>query len=110
VPQLEVPPAPPQGTSDARGDPDRDDNGGSSSHSTEPPKEQKLEGWVARPITRDAASGCHFDDALDTLLRRAFDRHNWSIKYHCVVYQHSRGLYLDQWEATFLVRHLDNDL
>jgi hypothetical protein len=69
-----------------------------------------LEGWIARPITRDAACGCHFHDALDTLLRRAFDRHTWSIEYRCVVYQHRRGLYPGQWEATCLVRRLDNDL
>jgi hypothetical protein len=46
------------------------------------------EGWIARPITRDAARWCHFHDALDTLLRRAFDQHTWSIEYCCVVYQH----------------------
>jgi hypothetical protein len=86
MPQLEVPPAPPQGTPTARGDPDRDDDGGSSSHSTEPSKEQEREGWVARPITRDAARGCHFHGALDTLMCRAFDRQTWSIKYHYVVY------------------------
>jgi hypothetical protein len=53
---------------------------------------------------------CHFHDALDTLLRRPFDRHTWSIEYHCAVYQHRRGLYPDQWEATCLVRHPDDDL
>jgi hypothetical protein len=91
VPQLEVPRAPPQRTPVAGGDPDGDDDdGGSSSHSTKPSKEQEPEGWVARPITRDATCGCHFHDALDTLLRRAFDRHKtWSIEYH------SRGLYPD---------------
>jgi hypothetical protein len=36
-------------------------------------KEQEPEGWIARPITRNAAHGCHFHDALDTLLHRAFD-------------------------------------
>jgi hypothetical protein len=49
-------------------------------------EEQELEGWVARPITRDAARGCHFDDALDTLLHRALDRRTWSIDYRCVVF------------------------
>jgi hypothetical protein len=63
---------------------------------------------IARPISRDAARWCHFHDALDTLLRRAFDRHTWSIEYHYVVYQHRRGLYPDQWEATCLVRHSDD--
>jgi hypothetical protein len=43
-------------------------------------------------------------------LRRAFDRHTCSIEYRCVVYQHRRGLYLDQWEATCLVRRPDDDL
>jgi hypothetical protein len=43
-------------------------------------------------------------------MRRAFDRHTWSIEYHCVVYQHRRGLYLDQWEATCLVHRPDDDL
>jgi hypothetical protein len=73
-------------------------------------EEPEPEGWIARPITRDAARGCHFHDALDTLLRQAFDRHTWSIEYRCVVYQHCRGLYSDQWEATCLVRRRDNDL
>jgi hypothetical protein len=114
APQPEMPPTPPQGIPAAGGDPDEDgddDNaGGSSSHGTELSEEPKLEGWIARPITRATARGCHFHDALDTLLRRAFDRHTWSIEYHCVVYQHRRGFYLDQWEATFLVRRPDDDL
>jgi hypothetical protein len=80
------------------------------SHDTERSDETEPEGWVARPITRDVARGCHFHDALDTLLRRAFDRHTWSIEYCCVVYQHHRGLYPDQWEATCLVRRPDGDL
>jgi hypothetical protein len=107
--QLEVPPAPPLGTLAAREDPDGDDDdGGSSSHSLELSEEQ--EGWIALPITRDAARGCHFHDAFDTLLRRAFDRHTWSIEYRCVVYQHRHGLYPDQWEATCLVRCPEDDL
>jgi hypothetical protein len=113
APQLEMPLAPPQGIPTAGGDPDGDDNddvGGSSSHNTELSEEQEPEGWITRRITRDAAHACHFHDALDTLLRRAFDRHTWSIEYHCVVYQHRRGLYPDQWEATCLVRRPDNDL
>jgi hypothetical protein len=75
-----------------------------------PSEEQEPEGWVTQPITRDAACGCHFHDALDTLLCRTFNRHTWSIEYHCVVYQHSRGLYPDQWEATCLVHHPDDHL
>jgi hypothetical protein len=109
-----MPPAPQQGIPAAGGDPDKDrdndDTGGSSSHDMERSKEPEPEGWIARPITRDAAHGCHFHDALDTLLRRAFDRHTWSIEYRCVVYQHRHGLYPDQWEATWLVRRPDNDL
>jgi hypothetical protein len=89
---------------------DDDDTSGSSSHSTELSEEQEPEGWIARPITRDAARRCHFHDALDTLLRWAFDRHTWSIEYRYVVYQHGRGLYPDQWEATCLVRRPDDDL
>jgi hypothetical protein len=108
-----MPPAPPQGIPAAGGDPDRDgDNdgtGGSSSHGTELSEESEPEGWTARPITHDAAHGCHFHDALDTLLCRAFDRHTWSIEYHCVVYQHRRVLYLDQWEATCLMHRPDDD-
>jgi hypothetical protein len=73
-------------------------------------EEPELGGWIARPITRDATRGCHFHDALDTLLRQAFDRHTWSIEYHCEVYQHCCGLYPDQWEATCLVHHSDDDL
>jgi hypothetical protein len=109
-----MPPAPPQGIPAAGGDPDEDgdddDAGGRSSQDTELSEEPELDGWSARPITRDAARGCHFHDALDTLLRQAFDQHTWSIEYRCVVYQHRRGLYLDQWEATCLVRHPDDDL
>src|SRR5688572_9433815 len=107
-------PAPPQGIPAVGGDPDGDgdddDAGGSSSHSTERSEDPELEGWIARPITRDAARRCHFHDALDTLLRRAFDRHTWSVEYRCVVYQHSRGVYLDRWEATCLVRCSKNSL
>jgi hypothetical protein len=114
APQPEMPPAPPQGILAAGGDPDEDgdddDASGSSSHDTEHSEEPEPDGWIARPITRDTARGCHFHDALDTLLRRAFDRHTWSIEYHCVVYQHRRELYPDQWEATCLVRRPDDDL
>jgi hypothetical protein len=111
APQPEMPPAPPQGIPAAGGDPDGDDDaGGSSSHGTERSEEPEPEGWIMRPITRDAARGCHFYDALDTMLRRAFDRHTWSIEYHSLVYQHHRGLYPDQWEATCLVRRPDDDL
>jgi hypothetical protein len=73
-------------------------------------EELEPEGWIARPITRDTARGCHLHDTLDTLLRRAFDRHTWSIEYRCLVYQHHRKLYPDQWEATCLVRRPDDDL
>jgi hypothetical protein len=112
APQPEMPPAPPQVIQAAGGDPDGDgdDASGSSSHGMELSEESESEGWIARPITRDAARGCHFHDAHDTLLRRAFDRHTWSIEYRCVVYQHRRGLYPDQWEATCLVRRPDDDL
>jgi hypothetical protein len=115
APQPEMPPAPPQGIPTARGDPNRDrdgddDDSGNLSHSTELSKEPEPEGWIARPITRDAARKCHFHNALNTLLCWAFDRHTWSIKYCCVVYQYRRGLYPDQWEATCLVCHPDDDL
>jgi hypothetical protein len=95
APQLEMPPAPPQGIPAAGGDPDRDDNdaSGSSSHNTELLEEQEPEGWIARPISHDTAHRGNFHDALDTLLCRAFDRDTWSIEYHCVVYQHRCGLY-----------------
>jgi hypothetical protein len=88
TPQLEMSPAPPQGIPAAGGDLDGDDDdaGGSLSHGTERSEEPEPEGWIARPITHDAARGCHFHDALDTLLRRAFARHTWSIEYRCVVY------------------------
>jgi hypothetical protein len=101
APQPEMPPAPPQGIPAAGGDPngdgDDDDAGVSSSHGLERSEETELEGWIARPINLDTARGCHFHDALDTMLRRAFDRHTWSIEYRCVVYHHRRGLYPDQW-------------
>jgi hypothetical protein len=92
---LEAPPAPPLSTPAAGvaagGDPDDGGGDSSSSHDTDFSADQEPEGWVARPITRDAARGCHFHDALDTLLRRALDRHTWSIEYRCVVFQHSCG-------------------
>jgi hypothetical protein len=91
---------------------DLDDGGGdsSSSHSTDLSADQEPEGWVARPITRDAARGCHFQDVLDTLLRQALDQRTWSIEYSCVVFQHSRGVYPDRWEVTCLVRRPENSL
>jgi hypothetical protein len=111
---LEAPLAPPLSASAARvaagGDPDDGGGDSSSSHGTDLSEEQELEGWVARPITRDAARGCHFHDALDTLLRRALDWHTWSIEYLCVVFLHSRGVYPDRWEATCLVRRPENSL
>ena len=111
---LEVPPAPPLSTPAAGvaagGDPDDGGDDSSSSHNTDLSADQEPEGWVARPITRDAARGCHLHDALDTLLRRALDRRTWSIEYHCVVFQHSRKVYPDRWEATCLVRRLENSL
>jgi hypothetical protein len=83
---LEAPPAPPLSAPAAGGDPD--DGGGDSSlsHITNLSADQEPEGWVARPITRDATRGCHFHDALDTLLRQALNRRTWSIEYHCVVF------------------------
>jgi hypothetical protein len=99
VPPLEAPPAPPLGVSAAGvavGDPSDRGDDSSSSHNTDLSEEQESEGWegwVARPITRDAARGCRFHDALDTLLRQALDRRTWSIEYCCVVFQHSRGVY-----------------
>jgi hypothetical protein len=111
---LEAPPAPPLGAPTSRvaagGDPDDGGGDDSSSHDTDFSANQEPEGWVARPITRDAARGCHFHDALDTLLRRALNRRTWSIEYRCVVYQHSRGVYPDRWEATCLVRRPENSL
>jgi hypothetical protein len=111
---LDAPRAPPLSTPAAGvaigGDPDHGGGDSSSSHSTVLSEEQELEGWVARPVTRDAARGCHFHDALDTLLRQALDRRTWSIEYRCVVFQHSRGVYPDRWEATCLVCRLENSL
>jgi hypothetical protein len=111
---LEAPPAPPLSAPAAwvaaKGDPDDGGGDSSSSHDIDLSEEQELEGWVARPITRDTARGCHFHDALDTLLCQALDRRTWSIEYRYVVFQHSRGVYPDHWEATCLVRHLENSL
>jgi hypothetical protein len=70
---LEVPPTPPLSAPAAGvaigGDPDDGGDDSSSSHSTDLSTNQEPEGWVARPITRDASRGCHLHDALDTLLR-----------------------------------------
>jgi hypothetical protein len=111
---LEATPATPLSASAAgvaaRGDPDDGGGNDSSSFSTDLSAVQELEGWVARPITRDAARWCHFHDALNTLLRQALDRCTWSIKYRCVVFQHSPGVYPDRWEATCLVRRPENSL
>jgi hypothetical protein len=111
---LEAPPSPPLSAPvtkvAAGGDPDNGGGDSSSSHDTDFSADQESEGWVARTITRDAARGCHFHDALDTLLRRALDRRTWSIEYRCVVFQHSRGVYRDRWEATRLVRRPENSL
>jgi hypothetical protein len=70
----------------AKGDPNNEGGDSRSSFSTDLSVDQEPEGWVARPITRDVARGCHFHDALDTLLRQALDRRTWSIEYHCVVF------------------------
>jgi hypothetical protein len=114
VPPLEAPPAPPLGVPATGvaigGDPDDGGDDSSFSHSIDLSEEQEPEGWVARPITRDVARGCHFHDALETLLRQALDRRTWSIKYRCVVFQHSRGVYPDRWEVTCLVRRPENSL
>jgi hypothetical protein len=111
---LEAPPAPPLSTPvagvAAGGDPDDGGSDSSSSHSTNLSDDQELEGWVARPIARYAARGCHFQDALDTLLRQALDRRTWPIEYRYVVFQHSREVYPDRWEATCLVRRPENCL
>jgi hypothetical protein len=111
---LDAPPAPPLSAPAAGvaagGDPDDGDGDNSSSFSIDLFADQELEGWVARPITHDAARGCHFHDALDTLLCQALDRRTWSIKYRCVVFQHRRGVYPDRWEATCLVRRPENSL
>jgi hypothetical protein len=115
VPSLEAPPAPPLGVPAAGvaigGDPN--DGGGddsSSSHSTDLLEEQEPEGWVAQPITRDTARGCHFHDVLDTLLRQALDQRTWSIEYRCVVFQHSHEAYPDHWEVTRVVCHPKDSL
>jgi hypothetical protein len=111
---LEAPPAPPLDAPAPRvaagGDPDDGGGDSSSSHGTDFSADQEPKGWVARPITRDVVRGCHFHDALDTLLRRALGRRTWSIEYRYVVYQHSRGAYPDRWEATCLVRCPENSL
>ena len=100
MPPLEAPPAPPLSVLASGvavgGDPNDGGDNSSSSQSTNLSEEQEPEGWVARPITRDAARGCHFHDALDTLLRQALDWRTWSIEYRCVVFQHSRGVYPDR--------------
>jgi hypothetical protein len=111
---LEAPPAPPLSAPAAGvaagGDPDDGGGNSSSSHNTDLSEEQELERWVARPITSDTTRECHFHDALDTLLRHALDWRTWSIEYRCVVFQHSRGVYPDRWEATFLVRRPENSI
>jgi hypothetical protein len=111
---LEAPPAPPLSALAAGvpigGDPNDEGGDSSSSFSTHLSAEQEPEGWVARPITRDIARGCHFHDVLDTLLRQALDRRTWSIEYRCAVFQQSRRVYPDRWEATCLVHHPENSL
>jgi hypothetical protein len=93
---LEAPPTPPLSAPvpgvAAGGDPDDGGGDSSSSHDTDLSADQEPEGWVARPITRDAARGCHFHDALDTLLHQTLDWRTWSIEYRCVVSALSWGL------------------
>jgi hypothetical protein len=105
VPPLEAPPVPPLGVPATGvavgGDPNDGGDNSSSSHSIDLSEEQELEGWVARPITHDVARGCHFHDALDTLLCQTLDRRTWSIEYRCVVFQHSRGVYPDRWRLAW---------
>jgi hypothetical protein len=98
-----MPPAPPQGIPAAGGDPDGDDDDacGSSSHDTELSEESKPAGWIARPITRELLAGVTFT-TLSTPC--CVGPSTWSVEYRCVVYQHRRRLYPDQWEATCLVR------
>jgi hypothetical protein len=90
---LEAPPTPPLDAPAPRvaagGDPDDGGGNNSSSHDIDFSADQEPEGWVARPITRDAARESHFHDAL---------------------VQHSRGVYPDRWEATCLVRRPENSL
>jgi hypothetical protein len=111
---LEAPPTPPLSAPTAGvaagGDPNDGGGNNNSSFNIDLSADQEPEGWVARPITRDAARGYHFHDALDTLLRQALNRRTWSIEYRCVVFQHNRGVYPDRWEATCLVRHPENSL
>jgi hypothetical protein len=111
---LEAPPAPPLSAPAAGvaagGDPDNGGGDDSSSFNIDLSADQEPKGWVARHITRNAARGCHVHDTLDTLLRKALDRRTWSIEYRCVVFQHSRGVYLNRWEATCLLRHPENNL
>jgi hypothetical protein len=45
-----------------------------------------------------------------TFLRQALDQRTWTIEYRCVVFQHSCRVYADRWEATCLVRRLENSL
>jgi hypothetical protein len=73
-------------------------------------RSRSLKDGSPETVTHDAARSFHFHDAHDTLLRRALDQYTWSIEYSCVVYQHSREMYPDHWEATCLVRHPENDL
>jgi hypothetical protein len=74
----------------------------------QPTRSQK-DGLLSPSLTTLLTS-VSFHDALDTLLRQALDRHTWSIEYRCVVFQHSRGVYPDRWEATCLVRRPENSL
>jgi hypothetical protein len=90
VPPLEVPPAPPLGVPTAGvavgGYLNNGGDDSSSSYNIDLSKEQEPKGWVAQPITHDAARGCHIHDALDNLLGQALDRCTWSIEYRCVVF------------------------
>jgi hypothetical protein len=104
-----MPPAPPHGTPATGGDPDGDgdddDTGGSSSHGTELSEKPGPEGWIARPITRDAARGCHFHDAASGL-RPTHLVHQVPL----FSLPASSRVNPDQWEATCLVRRPDDDL
>jgi hypothetical protein len=114
VPPLEAPLAPPLGVSATGaavgGDPDDRGDDSSSSHNTDLLEEQEPEGWVARPITRDALVGVTFTMHSTPCYARHLTDVPGLIEYRCVVFQHSRGVYPDRWEATCLVRRPENSL
>jgi hypothetical protein len=73
-------------------------------------EEPELEGWIARPITRDAARGCHFHERSRYPIASGLRPTHLVYRVPlCSLPASSRAI-PGPWEATCLVRRSDDDL